>query len=92
MSVIGEPFGPVAKELVGLLTPSKRGHRYILTLIDCATRFSEAVALCNIETTTVGKSLIDIFCRVGIPKETLSNCGKKLKSDQMNEMNRVLCI
>ncbi|XP_037779144.1 uncharacterized protein LOC119575564 [Penaeus monodon] len=92
MPVINEPFARVAIDLVGPLSPSERGHRYILTLIDCATRFPEAVPLRSIDTVTVAENLIDIFSRVGIPKEILSDRGTQFKSDLMNEINRLLCV
>ena len=40
------PFKRVALDIVGLIHPmSDNGHRYILTLVDYATRYPEAVAL-----------------------------------------------
>ncbi|XP_042886053.1 uncharacterized protein LOC122262167 [Penaeus japonicus] len=92
MPIISEPFSRVAIDLVGPLTPSSRGHKYILTLIDCATRFPEAVPLRNIDSITVAESLINIFSRVGIPKEVLSDRGTQFKSDLMKEVNRLLSI
>ena len=50
MPVVKEPFSRIAIDIVGPITPSsKRGHRYILTLIDMATCYIEAVPLCNID-------------------------------------------
>lgn len=44
--VISKPFSRVAIGLVGPITPSsERGYKYILTLIDYATRFPEAIPL-----------------------------------------------
>lgn len=92
MPIISEPFSRVAIDLVGPLTPSSQGHRYILTLIDCATRFPEAIPLKNIDTVTVAESLVGIFSRVGIPSEILSDRGTQFKSDLMAEVNRLLSI
>ncbi|XP_037804895.1 uncharacterized protein LOC119599226 [Penaeus monodon] len=86
-------FARVAIDLVGPITPaSSRGHKYILTLIDMATRFPEAVPLRNIDTVTVAEALLSIFSRVGIPKEMLSDRGTQFKSDLMAEINRLLSI
>ena len=52
---------------------SERGHRYILTVVDYATRYPEAMALKNITTKTVAEALVEIYSRVGIPKEVLSD-------------------
>ncbi|XP_037773456.1 uncharacterized protein LOC119569314 [Penaeus monodon] len=50
MPVISEPFSRVAIDIVGPISPpSSRGHKYMLTLIDMATRFPEAVPLRNID-------------------------------------------
>ncbi|XP_076030282.1 uncharacterized protein LOC143018628 [Oratosquilla oratoria] len=49
MPIVTEPFARVAIDLVGPLSPaSSDGHRYILTLIDFATGFPEAVPLKDI--------------------------------------------
>ncbi|XP_063587863.1 uncharacterized protein LOC134765248 [Penaeus indicus] len=92
MPIISEPFSRVAIDLVGPLIPSERGHKYILTVIDCATRFPEAVPLRSIDTVSVAENLVNIFSRVGIPKEMLSDRGTQFKSDLMKEINRLLSI
>ena len=44
MPIIDMPFRRVAVDLVGPISPpSEKGHRYILTLVDYATRSPEAV-------------------------------------------------
>ena len=49
MPLIDKPFKRVAIDLVGPIgPPSEDGHRYILTLVDFATRYPEAVPLKNI--------------------------------------------
>ncbi|XP_069972952.1 uncharacterized protein [Penaeus vannamei] len=91
--IISEPFSRVAIDLVGPFTPaSERGNKYVLTLIDYATRFPEAVALKNIDTITVAESLVEIFSRVGIPREILSDRGSQFKSDLMSEIHRLLSV
>ncbi|XP_063613788.1 uncharacterized protein LOC134787019 [Penaeus indicus] len=93
MPIISEPFSRVAIDIVGPISPpSSRGHKYMLTLIDMATRFPEAVPLRNIDSVTVAEALLTIFARVGIPKEILSNRGTQFNSDLMAEVNRLLSI
>ena len=49
-SLINQPFKRVAIDLVGPIAPaSDKGHRYILTLVDYATRYPKAVPLKNID-------------------------------------------
>ncbi|GFO45341.1 gypsy retrotransposon integrase-like protein 1 [Plakobranchus ocellatus] len=52
--LIDTPFKRVAIDLVGPINPpSEAGHRFILTLMDYATRFAEAVSLRKIDTESV---------------------------------------
>ena len=61
MPIIDEPFKRVAVDLVGQMSPpSESGYRYILTLVEYATRYPEAVPLKNIDTVSVAKALLDI--------------------------------
>ena len=93
MPVIKEPFKRVAVDLVGPITPvSDRGHRYILTVVDYATRYPEAEVLKNIDTISVAEALVNIFCRVGFPDEMLTDQGTQFMSDIMKEVNRLLSI
>ncbi|XP_070545582.1 uncharacterized protein [Ptychodera flava] len=83
----------VAVDLVGPIDPATdRGNRHILTLIDYATRYPEAVPLKRISTEVVAEALVDIYSRVGIPKEILSDLGTQFISDVMKEVNRLLSI
>ena len=50
MPIIDEPFARVAIDLVGPLPMSGRKHRWILTLVDCATRYPEAIPMKGIDT------------------------------------------
>ena len=71
--VVDVPFKHVAVDLIGLIEPaSEAGHRYILTLVDYATRYPEAVLLKRIDTETVAEALVDIYRRLGVPEEILS--------------------
>ena len=93
MPLIDKPFKRVAIDLVGLIgPPSEDGHRYILTLVDFATRYPEAVPLKNIDTETVAEALVDIFSRLGVPKEILSALGTQFISECMKEVTRLLSI
>jgi len=93
MPIIDTPFKRVAIDLVGEIFPaSSCGHRYILTVVDFATRYPEAVALKNISTTVVAEALVIIFARVGVPDEVLSDQGTQFTGDLMKEVGRLLSI
>jgi len=87
MPIIGEPFSRLAVDIVGPINKrSSDGSRYILTVVDFATRYPEAVALQNIDTTSVAEALVNIFSRVGIPREVLSDRGTQFTSSMMQEV------
>jgi len=93
MPIIDTPFKRVAIDLVGPINPpSERGHRFILTVVDYASRYPEAVALKKIDTETVAEALLDMFSRVGLPQEILTDLGKQFVSDLMKEICRLLSI
>ena len=75
LPLIDTPSKRVAVDIVGPIEPrSERKSRYILILIDYATRYPEAVALPGIETEHVAEAFVDMFSRVGIPDEMLTDC------------------
>jgi len=77
----------------GLITPaSEGGHRYILTLVDYATRYPEAVALKYIDTETVAEALVDMYSRLGVLEEVFSNLSTQFVSGCMQEVSRLLSI
>ena len=93
MPLISEPFKRVAVDLVGPIHPaSEDGHKYILTLVDYATRYPEAVPLKNIDTETVAEALVGIYSRTGFPEEILSDLGTQFVSDCMAQVARLLSI
>ncbi|GFO08261.1 cathepsin d [Plakobranchus ocellatus] len=78
------------KSCYGYERASEKGNRYILTVVDNCTRYPEAVPLKSIETVT--EALVDILCRIGIPKEMLSDRGTQFTSDLMEEVRRLLSV
>ncbi|PIK58927.1 hypothetical protein BSL78_04144 [Apostichopus japonicus] len=93
MPLIETPFQRVAIDIVGPIQPkTDRNNRYILTIVDYATRYPEAVALPSIETTRVAEALITVFSRVGVPREVLTDQGTQFTSDLMREVGRLLSV
>ena len=93
MPLINTPFKRVAVDIVRpIAPPSEAGHRYILTLVDYATRYLEAVPLKKITTEAVAEALLDIYSRVGIPEEVLTDQGTQFMSECMQEVSRLLSI
>jgi hypothetical protein len=93
MPLIDTPFKRVAVDIVGPIEPmTDRKNRYILTMVDYATRYPEAVALSSIETEKVAEALVDMFSRLGIPEEMLTDCGTQFTSELMSEVSRLLSL
>ncbi|XP_062610800.1 uncharacterized protein LOC134272595, partial [Saccostrea cucullata] len=93
MPLIDEPFQRVAVDLVGPLYPTTdKGNRYILTLVDYATRYPEAIALPNIETERVAEALMEMFSRIGVPREMLKDMGSQFTSSLMSEVSRLISL
>ena len=93
MPLIDTPFKRVAVDIVGPIEPrSDKKSRYILTMIDYATRYPEAVALPSIETERVAEALIAMFSTVGIPSEMLMEHESRVTIEVVNEVSRLLSL
>lgn len=70
MALIYQPFKRIAIDLVGPISPlCRKGHNYIMTLVDYATCYPEAMPLKKVENETVAEALVDIPSRLGVPEE-----------------------
>ena len=93
MPLIDTPFKRIAVDLVGPIHPmSERGNRYILVIVDYATRYPEAVALPRIEAERVAEALLEVYTRLGITQEVLTDMGTQFTSEVMREVGRLLTI
>lgn len=85
------PFQRVAIDIIGPLSPtSEKGNRFILTMVDCATRHPDAVALPSVDTEKIAEALVEMFSRAGIPREIVSDRGRSFTSCLMQEVSRLL--
>ena len=86
-----EPFARVAVDIVGPLEPaSSSGKRFILTYVDMATRYPDAVALSSMESATVAQALFEICSRVGFPEALTSDNGTNFTSKMFESFLRLL--
>ena len=93
LPLVSVPFFRVAVDLIGPVVPaSQEGHRYILVMVDYATRYPEATPLKSIDTVTVAEALLEMWTRVGIPEQVLSDRGTQFVSEVMDEVHRLLSI
>jgi transposase InsO family protein len=89
--LVSEPFSKVAIDIVGPIIPlSQSKNRYILVIVDYATRYPEAVPLKNIDSETVAEALWMVWTRVGVPAEVLTDRGTQFTSETMKQVHRLL--
>ena len=77
---VSEPFERIIIDIVGPLPRSKSGNKYLLTIMDQATRFPEAVPLKEFTASTVATALVKFFTLFGFPKELQSDQGSNFMS------------
>ena len=81
------PFHKVAIDIIGPLAPSTdRKHKWILTLVDCATRYHEAKPLASTMTEAAADALL------GVPVEVIGDNESQFVSDHMKEVSRLISI
>ncbi|XP_062569214.1 uncharacterized protein LOC134231291 [Saccostrea cucullata] len=90
--VITEPFYKISMDIVGPLSKSKRGNRFILTIVDDATRYPEAFALKSCDAESVANALMELFSRVGVPKIILTDQGTNFTSQLMKDLFALLKV
>ena len=72
----GYPMQIVAVDTLGPLPESEAGNSYILVAGDYFTKWMEAYAIPNQETTAIAKKLVDeMFCRFSPPEQLHSDQG-----------------
>ena len=83
-----EPFKRVLVDIVGPLPKTSTGYCYILTVLDMATRYPEAIALRNIRAKTVVEALLKFFTHFGLPEELQSDQGSNFMSNVFKQTLR----
>ena len=91
--IMGEPFERVEIDVYGPLPRSARGNKYILTLCDCFTKWTEAIPIPDQESTTITTAFVDNFvCRFGTPLQLHSDRGTNFESSIFKGMCDLLHI
>jgi hypothetical protein len=79
--VIGEVFAKINIDIVGPLPVSERNNKYLLTCIDLASKYPEAIPLDSLSSENIINSLLLIFSRIGFPKEVVTDHGSYFMSN-----------
>ncbi|XP_076031069.1 uncharacterized protein LOC143019315 [Oratosquilla oratoria] len=90
--VIEEPFGRIVIDCVGPLPKTPRGNQFLFTMIDCATRYPEAIPLRRITAKNVVRALIHFFTQVGLPTVVQSDQGSNFTSRLFNQVMQSLGV
>ena len=75
MPIITNPFDVVAADIVGPLPMTLRKHWFILTLMDMASRYPEAVPLKKATSKVVLEVMLQFFYRFGYPSTLPTDNG-----------------
>jgi hypothetical protein len=82
-----KPFEMVGVDILGPITTTYSGNKYILVFTDYLTRWPEAFAIKNIEAKTVAKVFVkEIIARHSAPSHLLSDRGTQFLSSIMKEV------
>ncbi len=82
--LVGSPFARVEMDHYGPLTDSVGGHRYILVVVDCFTKWVEMIPVADTEAKTTARALIDGWIsRFGVPDELHCDQGRGFESGLM---------
>lgn len=93
MPIISEPFSVISIDITGPIEPTtSSGHKYILTIIDDATGFPEAIPLRSITSIAIAEALVSVFSRLGIPNVIRSDQGSNFTSKLMSQLHNMLAI
>ena len=90
--IISVPYQQLACDLVGPLSRTKSGHRYILTVMCLGTRYPYCVPLKRVDSELVAEGLMDVISHTGIPKELLSDQGSVFMGRVTTQLCQLLNI
>ena len=92
LPIIEVPFSRIAMDIVGPLPKSNRGHRYILVIVDYATRYPEAIPLRSASAKAVAHEIFTLSSRVGIPDAILTDQGTCFMSQILTQLYKWLNV
>ena len=73
------PFENISIDLVGPFPTAVGGFKYLLTAVDLATRWPEAIPLRTTTAKVITRSLVSIFTRCGFPLRITTDNGPQFK-------------
>jgi hypothetical protein len=90
---VGEPFDRVGIDIVGPLSITSKGNRYIVVATEYLTKWPEARAIEDTKATTIAKFIYEeIICRHGCPKVLLSDQGTPFCNELVDSLCKLMTI
>src|SRR6266498_2966820 len=84
---VKEPFYQWRIDIVGPLTETSRGNKYIVVAIDYFTKYFEARVLTNTNAKSVANFIYeDIICRHGYPRKIISDRGSYFNNQVIEKL------
>lgn len=86
-------FDHIQIDIVGPLPTSQEGHRYLITMLDRATSWPEAIPVSDISASTVAKVLYENWiARFGCPLRLTSDQGRQFESELFKHLMSFLGV
>lgn len=90
LPLIGTFWAKISIDLLGpFKRPASRGNKFFLTIINCMTRYPEAVPLARTDSNTIAKALSEVFACLGWPLEILMDCGTNFLSNVLERQGGI---
>ena len=90
---VSEPMEKVTIDVLGPLPVSHRLKRFIVVIMDCYTKWTEAIAMPDQEASTIATAFVNNFVtRFGVPLLLLSDGGTNCDSKLFGEVCKLLQI
>ena len=80
--VVTQPFTDVAIDLVGPFPTATGGFKHMLTCVDTATRWPEAIPVKSTTNKIVIRCLTEVFSRTGFPEKITTDNGSQFVSKE----------
>ena len=83
----GTPWSRIAIDITGKHPKSRNVNEFILTVMDFFTKCTEAFQIRDHKAQTVARILLNqVFSRLGMPEELLTDQGPEFKSQLVTEL------
>lgn len=79
-------------DFIGPLPRTTRGHRFVLVVMDYATRFPEVMPLRGMHVPEVARHLLHLFTWEGLPRSIVTDQGRPFTSGLMRKLCQALGI